>query len=318
MKRKQVQFVFFCLAFVLLAVSTLFMSGCSSKSNLLSIAITPSSQGNLAVGSTQQFKATGTYANNSTADISSQVTWVSSDTTVATISSTGSATGVAVGNTNITATQLGVTSATVRLVVVTAALSSIAVKPANPDNLELGSSLQFTAIGSYSNNSTKDVTSQVTWISSDTTIATISSAGLASSLAVGSTNITAALSGITSTPAILLVAKLSSIAITPSSPDNLAVGSKQLFTALGTYEDGSIADIRSLVTWTSSDSTISTISSVGLVTGVADGSTNITATMLGISSPPVTLSVVTPTSTPSTTSTSTATTTPSAIPKTTP
>jgi hypothetical protein len=310
--------MYLCLAVEVMAVSTLFISGCSSKSNLLSIAITPSSQGTLAVGLKQQFKATGTYANNSTADISSQVTWVSSDTNVATISSTGSATGVAVGNTNITATQLGVTSATVRLVVVIATLSSIAVKPTNPDNLEVGSSLQFTAIGSYSNNSTKDITSQVTWISSDTTIATISSAGLASSLAVGSTNITAALSGITSTPAILLVAKLSSIAITPSSTGNLVVGSKQLFTALGTYEDGSIADIRSLVTWTSSDTTIATISSVGLVTGVADGNTNITATMLGITSPPVTLSVVTPTPTPSTTSTSTATTTPSATPKTTP
>ena len=175
MKRKQVQFMHLFFVVGLLVVSTSFMSGCSSKSNLLSIAVTPSSPHDLAVSSTQQFTAIGTYANNSTADISSQVTWLSSDTTVATISSVGLATGVAVGNTNITATLFGLTSATIRLPVVKSTLSSIAVQPANPENLQLGSSLQFTAIGTYSDNSTKDITSQVTWTSSDTTIATISS-----------------------------------------------------------------------------------------------------------------------------------------------
>ena len=294
------------------------MSGCSSKSNLLSIAVTPSSPHDLAVSSTQQFTAIGTYANSSTADISSLVTWLSSDTTIATISSVGLATGVAVGHTNITATLFGLTSATIRLPVVKSTLSSIAVQPANPENLQLGSSLQFTAIGTYSDNSTKDITSQVTWTSSDTTIATISSSGLASSLAVGSTNITADLSDITSPPAMLLVAILSSIAVTPSSPDNLAVNSKQHFIALGTYADGSIADISSLVTWASSDTTVATISSVGLVTGIAKGNTNITAAMSGITSPPVTLSVGASTPTSSTTTTPTATTTPSTAPTTTP
>jgi len=318
MKRKQVQFMHLFFVVGLLVVSTSFMSGCSSKSNLLSIAVTPSSPHDLAVSSTQQFTAIGTYANSSTADISSQVTWLSSDTTVATISSVGLATGVAVGNTNITATLFGLTSATIRLPVVKSTLSSIAVQPANPENLQLGSSLQFTAIGTYSDNSTKDITSQVTWTSSDTTIATISSAGLASSLAVGSTNITADLSDITSPPAMLLVAILSSIAVTPPSPDSLAVNSKQHFIALGTYADGSIADISSLVTWTSSDTTVATISSVGLVTGIAKGNTNITAAMPGITSPPVTLSVGASTPTSSTTTTPTATTTPSTAPTTTP
>ena len=295
---------------MLLAVSTSFMSGCSSKSNLLSVAVTPSSPHNLAVGSTQQFTAIGTYVNSSTANISSEVTWVSSDTTVATISSTGLATGVAIGNTNITATLFGVASAAIRIAVVKSTLSSIAVTPANPENLELGSSLQFKAIGTYSDNSAQDITSQVIWTSSDTTVATISSVGLATAVAVGSTNITAALSGITSASALLLVAKLSSIAVTPSSPGNLVVGSKQRFIAVGTYEDGSTADISSQVTWTSSDTTVATISSVGLATGIADGNTNITAAMSGITSPPVTLSVGASTPTSSTTTTPTATTTP--------
>ena len=310
MKRKLVQFMFLCLAAGLLAVSTSFMSGCSSKSNLLSITLTPSAPLDLAVGSTQQFTAVGTYANNSTADISSQVTWTSSDTIVATISSAGLATGKAVGSTNITVTLFGVTSPTTVLTVVTATLSSIAVTPANPENLELSSSLQFRAIGTYSDDSTKDITSQVTWASSDTAIATISPTGLASSLAVGSTNITAALSDITSPPAMLLVAILSSIAVNPSAPSNLAVGSIQRFIAVGTYADGSTGDISSQVIWTSSDTNIATISSVGVATGIADGNTNITAAMSGITSSPATLSVGAFTPSSSTTTTPTAATTP--------
>jgi hypothetical protein len=75
---------------------------------------------------------------------------------------------------------------------------------------------------------------------------------------------------------------LSSIAVTPVSPGNLTVGSTQLFTAAGTYSDGSTADISSQVTWTSSDTTVATIDSNGLATGVAAGTANVTATLSGI------------------------------------
>ncbi len=174
-------------------------------------------------------------------------------------------------------------------------LSSIAVTPASPDNLAVGATQQFTAIGTYSDGSTVDVTSQVTWTSSDTSIATISSTGLASGVAAGSTDITMSMSGVTSSPITLTVVAptptLSSIAVTPASPANLVMATTQQFTASGTYSDGSIVDVTPQVTWTSSDTNIASISSAGLATGVATGSTNITASMSGITSPAVTLTV---------------------------
>jgi hypothetical protein len=93
------------------------MAACSSTPTLSSIAVTPASPASLAVGSTQQFTATGTYSDDSTAAITSNVTWASSNTTIATISSAGLATGVAAGNTNITASLSGVTSPAVTLAV---------------------------------------------------------------------------------------------------------------------------------------------------------------------------------------------------------
>ena len=84
---------------------------------LKSIAVTPASPPNLAVGSTQQFKATGTYSDGSTSDISSSVIWNSDNTSVATIDSKGLATGVTAGTTNITASLSAVKSQEVVLMV---------------------------------------------------------------------------------------------------------------------------------------------------------------------------------------------------------
>jgi uncharacterized protein YjdB len=170
-------------------------------------------------------------------------------------------------------------------------LSSIAVTPATPAALTVGSNLQFTATATYSDGSTADISSNVTWASDTTGTATISSTGLAAGVAAGTTNITANLFGVTSPAVSLTVISLSSIDVEPVSPDGLAVGSTQQFTATGTYSDGSTADISSQVTWASDTPSITTINSAGLATGVAAGTANITATLSGVTSPVVSLNV---------------------------
>jgi uncharacterized protein YjdB len=169
-------------------------------------------------------------------------------------------------------------------------LSSIVVTPASPASLAVGSALQFTATGTYSDGSTANISSQVTWSSDTTTAATIASYGLATSVAAGTANITATLDGIASPSVALTVVSLSSIAVTPASP-SLAVGATQQFTATATYSDGTTADISSQVTWASDTPTAATIDSTGLATGVAAGTANITATMDGVTSPAVSLTV---------------------------
>ena len=260
---------------------------------LSSIAITPDYMDNLAVGTTQEFAATGTYSDGSTADISSTVTWASSNTNVASISAMGLADGIAAGNTNITASLSGVTSPPVKLPV--AILSSIAISPSPPDNLTVGITQQFTAKGTYSDGSTAYLTSNLTWTSSDTNIATISSKGVATGMAIGTTDISVAVSGAgVTSPAVSLIVVapvLSSIAITPDSPDTLPVGFTLQFKATGTYSDNSTADITSTVTWASSSSNIVAISTTGLASAIATGSSNITASLSGVTSPAIILPV---------------------------
>ncbi|MBI5849043.1 MAG: Ig-like domain-containing protein [Nitrospirae bacterium] len=70
--------------------------GSNTSSELVSIAITPSNT-SVTVGSTQQFMATGTYSDNSTQDLTSTVTWTSSNSAVATVNISGLVTPVSAG-----------------------------------------------------------------------------------------------------------------------------------------------------------------------------------------------------------------------------
>jgi Bacterial Ig-like domain (group 2) len=164
---------------------------------LQSIAVTPAGP-SVPKGLTEQFTATGTYSDSSTQDLTSQVTWASATTSVATITTAGLATAVGTGTSTISAALGGISGSTV-LTVTAAVLQSIAVTPANP-SVTVGQTEPFLAMGTYSDNSTQDLTAQVTWASSDTTVATISNAsgsrGLATAVAIGRSTITATLEGI--------------------------------------------------------------------------------------------------------------------------
>ena len=67
------------------------------------------------------------------------------------------------------------------------ALQSIAVTPANPI-IAKGLTQQFTATGTFSDNTTQNLTSQVTWASATPAVATITAAGLATGVAAGTTH----------------------------------------------------------------------------------------------------------------------------------
>lgn len=84
--------------------------------SLVQITVTPA-QATVAVGTEQTFTATGRYSDGTTAALDKGVTWTSSSPSVASVvSSTGKATGQAVGETDIIAT-VGAVSGRARLVV---------------------------------------------------------------------------------------------------------------------------------------------------------------------------------------------------------
>lgn len=191
---------------------TAFLSGITSQEVKLtvtpvlsSIVIISSSLG-VGAGMDQKVTATGIYADGSQLDITDQVTWDSSDTKVATVASTGVVTGVGAGKTQISATSnTGKTSEVLAVTVI--GLSSITLVPDVPISLITGATRQIIASGSYDDGSTSNVTSNVTWSSSNTSIVKIDSSGIATALAAGMAEIKASLAGKTSGTVTITVSK---------------------------------------------------------------------------------------------------------------
>jgi hypothetical protein len=229
----------------------------------------------IGTGATQQFVATAHLSDGTTSDMSSSVTWSSSDASVAGVSTKGLANGAAVGTVTISA-QMGSIKGSATLVVTGAAvnLTSIAISP-SASSIPVHTNQQFIATGVYADGSSSDLTNVVTWSSSATSIATINSNGLASSQATGTTNISASLAGITQKITLTVTAPtISSIAVTPVGL-TLGIGVNQQFVATATYTDGTSSDLNSGVAWSSSSPSVVTVDGKGLATTVAAGSSMI-------------------------------------------
>lgn len=216
----------------------------------------------LPQGLTQVFTAQGDFSNSTTFDLTKDVIWSSSAATVATISddfaNKGKATALNIGDTTITAWFGTLTSASTTLTVTEASLSAIAVTPASSSILSL-SSQSFIALGTYSDNSTRDVTTEVVWESSVPAVATVASAGIVKALTPGASTIKATLGPASGTSNLKVTGgDLQSIALTLAQVRNneLINGARSRITARGTFSNNTSRDITSSVTLTDDSANI--------------------------------------------------------------
>src|SRR5579872_2422927 len=145
-------------------------------------------------------------------------------------------------------------SATV-LLTVPAILTSIAVTPANATIL-VPNTLQFTAMGYYSDGTSRNLTTTVSWASSNPSAATINASGAVTAVAVGNTGITATLNGIVSNTESLSVQVPKPPAAIPSfspssgiynSPQFVILSDSTAGVSIYYTTDGSIPSINSIL-----------------------------------------------------------------------
>ncbi len=280
------------LLFPLVIVMAGLLAGCGGGSTsapgspvLESIAVTASNNA-VPVGTLTQFKATGTYSDKSTQDLTSTVAWTSSNTSVATIAAGGLATALNINPAPILITaKSGSVSGSMPLTVETATLTSIAIAGAPTVTIAKGTSYLFSALGSYNDGSTRDITSQVAWSSSMMNVATIAATGLAQSVGTGMTTIMATVGAVSANVALDVTgATLTSIVVAPSGATIAPLTSK-VFTAIGIFSDSSTQNISHDVTWASSSAAAAisnTVGSRGVATGVTSGPANISAAFEGV------------------------------------
>ena len=274
-------------------VVCLVLSGCGGSSHksssnssggtrtLTSITVSGANAArSLPAGTTLQLSARGNYSDGTVADLSSQVTWASSDSTIAKVGTSGLLTGYKSGSVIATATQSSI-SGTLILTVSGGALSTISVS--GGASLAAGQSEQLTAQGTYTDTTTQVLTSQVSWQSSDTTVATVSSGGLLHSLKAGAVTITATMNSVSGTTGVTVSsAVLASINVGAPNP-SLASGATEQLTATAVYTDSSTQSVTSQVAWQSSDTTVVSVAAGGMLTALKTGSVTVTATLNSVS-----------------------------------
>lgn len=229
------------------------------------------------IGSTTTLSASVLPANAS----NTAVTWSSADPAIATVNASGVVTGVALGSVRITATTVdGSFTAFSTVTVNTNVVPTTGVTVTPPTaTVGVNSTTTLTATVAPIDASNKIVS----WTSSNTAIATVNGSGVVTGVSPGTATITAttqsgAFTASSVVTVITIVTPVTLVTVTPSNP-SVAVGGTAALTATIVPANAT----NRTVTWSSSNTTVATVSATGVVTGVANGTATITATAGGVS-----------------------------------
>jgi Bacterial Ig-like domain (group 2) len=177
-------------------------------------------------------------------------------------------------------------------------ISSVYITP-SAATIAVNGTAALTAHANYSDGSQGTIQGEnVGWTSSNTSVATVTSpGGVVTGVSTGTATITASSQGVNGTASVTVSpSNITSLSITttqgstnPQSTFTISgVGAMQQFYAYGNGLSSN--DLTNAVTWTSSDTSVVTISSGlgsggnGLATSVKAGTTNITATITNTTS----------------------------------
>jgi uncharacterized protein YjdB len=254
-----------------------------------SVAVTPTSA-TIESGATTQLSAEVRDANGVV--VSFPATWSSSNNAVATVSSTGVVTGVAAGGATITATagdrtssaSITVTAAPVPPTPTVPVVASVVVSPASA-TMTTGGTTQLVAQARDSAGAVMTGQS-FTWSSTNTAVATVSSAGVVTAVAAGNATVRAtSANGRVGSAAITVNAPptippptpvVATVAVTPASVTLTTGGSSQLSAQARDASGAAMAGVT--LVWSSSNTAVATVSNTGVVTAVAAGSASVRAT----------------------------------------
>ena len=222
------------------------------------------------------------------------VGWSSSSPTVATVTTSGLVSAVAPGAVTISATEVSTGRTASTAIVVVPRVATATITPANPSFFQ-GQGLQLTA-SFFEAGGTPLTGRPVLWQSSSPDIAVVGrSSGLVTGMAPGTATVVAidSLSGYAANTTVTVVAPVATLVVSPPAT-TLAIAAAQQFTASAFDANGGPLTGRP-VTWSSSNASVATVSTLGLVTAVAPGTATITAAVEGktaagtvtVSPPPV-------------------------------
>lgn len=209
------------------------------------------------------------------------VTWTSNTPAVATVSTTGVVTGVAAGSATITATSEGKTGTATVTVTPPGPVATVTVEPATA-TVNVGATTTLTATARDANGVVVPGAS-IAWSTNNAARATVSSGGVVTGVSVGTATITATSNGKNGTATVTVAAAppgpVATVTVSPTTA-TVNVGATTTLTATARDANGTVVP-SAPITWSTSNAAVATVSSGGVVTGVAVGNATITATSNG-------------------------------------
>lgn len=200
------------------------------------------------------------------------VSWQSDNSDIADVDYTGLVIAYGIGEATITATNSGGQTATIKITVVKTPVERIALDKTDL-SLKRGESEQLTA-SVYPETATNKT---VTWSSENPSVATVEQSGLVSALNAGKTRIAARSTDngeiVAYCDITVIETEVTSISITANGPTTLKATETVQLTAIVLPETAT----DKTVTWSSADEAVATVNANGLVTALAVGQTEITA-----------------------------------------
>lgn len=244
------------------------------------LTINPSIPPTLGWGNPLQFTATATFSDKSQQDVTNVTSWSMFPGFIT------SNTGLAIGQLFFGETSgssmvnaiFGFQSATAMVNVDSSNLVSIAVVPGNA-SMANGTKLQMSAVGTFMDGSTRDVSSLVFWSSSNGGVANFisSTAGLITASGAGQSTISATLGTITgSTTLNVTTATLVAILVFPSNV-TIAPSTKLSLSAYGVFSDSTVQDITGQMMWSSLNPVAASVNGGGTLSGLSQGAATINA-----------------------------------------
>ncbi|HEV2150143.1 MAG TPA: Ig-like domain-containing protein [Longimicrobiaceae bacterium] len=258
------------------------------------VMVSPRADTLSAIGAATQLGAT-VYSQAGSPMSGAVVSWTSLNSGVATVDGSGRVVAKAPGTARVVAASGAL--ADTATVVVRQVIASVVVSPSAP-TVQVGQTQQVSASARDANgHEVPGVT--FGWTSSNTAAATVNGSGLVSGVAAGTSYVTASAGGKSAVSTVTVAAvPVATVTVSPGTA-SIAVGGSVDLAAVARDGSGQVLTGRP-VTWATSNAGVATVSSTGVVTGVAGGTVTVTATSEGksgtaqvtVSAPTVTTSTL--------------------------
>ena len=206
------------------------------------------------------------------------IVWTVRDPAIATVSETGVVTAKSLGTTQVAASSGGKSG----VATITVQKTPVATVTVRPDRVEavVGGRTQLTGTTTdAAGNALPD--RAIVWSSSNPGVATVDATGLVVAVSAGTVTITGASEGKSATSQFNIVqGAIASVSVTPN-PVTMLTGQEAQLAASARDANNAVVSGRSVV-WSSSNTTVATVNSDGVVKALTGGSTTITATVDGV------------------------------------